>query len=125
MMLAIFLTISSFTTCVSLLLPFDRLLTATQETDPTNGFVDYVSKADALSSGIARTVGSQVYLGVDNSTILSSTTGAGRNSNWLTSNKPFLHGLLIGDFAHMPGSICGLWPALYVTFCHACMIVNR
>lgn len=57
----------------------------------------------------------QVYFGVDNTTILPSAVGNGdngRKSTWLTSKKPFLHGLLIGDFAHMPGSECGLWPAL-------------
>lgn len=80
--------------------------------DPTGGFVNYVSVEDAQNLGLARTIGNQVYLGVDNSTVLSST-GTGRKSIWLTSKTPFLHGLLIGDFAHMPGSICGTWPAFW------------
>ena len=63
--------------------------------------------------GMTYTIGSQVYLGVDNSTVISGT-GTGRKSIWLESNTPFLHGVLVGDFAHVPGSICGLWPGLYV-----------
>ncbi|KAH8594871.1 glycoside hydrolase family 16 protein [Bisporella sp. PMI_857] len=82
------------------------------EADPTNGFVDYISASDAQSSGLAKIVDNKVYLGVDNMTVLS-TGGSGRKSIWITSKKPFLHGLLIGDFAHMPGSICGIWPAFW------------
>lgn len=59
------------------------------------------------------TVGSKVYLGVDNTSVISSTD-TGRKSIWLESKESFLHGVLIGDFAHVPGSICGLWPGLYV-----------
>lgn len=84
-----------------------------QGPDPTDGFVDYVAVSEAQSLGLAKTIGNQVFLGVDNSSVLSAT-GEGRKSIWLTSKTPFLHGLLIGDFAHMPGSICGLWPALWV-----------
>lgn len=78
--------------------------------------MDYISQADAESLGMTSIINDQVYLGVENSTTLpcsdpSSCTG--RKSIWLTSNEEFLHGLLIGDFAHMPGSICSLWPALY------------
>jgi hypothetical protein len=63
-------------------------------------------------------INNQVFLGVDNTTVLPcSTSGCtGRKSIWLESQDSFLHGLLIGDFAHMPGSDCGLWPALYVNF---------
>ena len=92
---------------------FCKFLTWPQLPDPTNGFVDYISQQDAASLGMTYTVGSQVYLGVDNSTVLPDTT-TGRKSIWLESNDSFLHGLLIGDFAHVPGSICGLWPGLYV-----------
>ncbi len=83
--------------------------------DPTNGFVQYVSQAEAVSMGMTYTLGTQVYLGVDNSTIVEATAaGNGRKSIWLESKESFLHGLLIGDFAHVPGSICGLWPAFSV-----------
>jgi hypothetical protein len=52
-------------------------------------------------------------MGVDNTTVLPSGS-QGRKSIWITSKKAFLKGLLIADFAHMPGSNCGTWPALYV-----------
>lgn len=90
-----------------------NFLTRLQLADPTNGFVEYVSQSDAASMGMTYTVGSQVYLGVDNTTVLSDTD-TGRKSIWLESKESFLHGILIGDFAHVPGSICGLWPGLYV-----------
>jgi hypothetical protein len=64
--------------------------------------------------GMTYTVGNQVYLGVDYSTVLPDTD-TGRKSIWLESKDSFWHGLLIGDFAHVPGSICGLWPGLYVS----------
>lgn len=30
------------------------------------------------------------------------------------SNKGYNKGLIIGDFAHMPGSDCGIWPAFWL-----------
>jgi hypothetical protein len=75
--------------------------------------VEYVSLADAQSLGLTKIIGDQVYMGVDNTTVITDTT-TGRKSIWIESNTAFLQGLLIGDFAHMPGSDCGTWPALYV-----------
>jgi len=31
----------------------------------------------------------------------------------LSSNKAYTHGLFIADIAHMPGGICGVWPAFW------------
>jgi hypothetical protein len=53
-------------------------------------------------------------MGVDNNTVIPASSTAGRKSIWI-QGKPendFLHGLLIGDFAHIPGSDCGSWPGL-------------
>jgi hypothetical protein len=50
-------------------------------------------------------------MGVDHTNVAS---GAGRASVRLTSKKSYNHGLVILDLAHMPGGICGTWPALYV-----------
>ena len=50
-------------------------------------------------------------MGVDHTNI---ATGSGRASVRLTSQKSYNHGLVILDLAHMPGGICGTWPALYV-----------
>jgi hypothetical protein len=51
-------------------------------------------------------------MGVDNTTVLSDTKTGKRKSIWVESVDEFTHGVLIGDFAHMPGSDCGSWPAL-------------
>ncbi|KAG0647591.1 Mixed-linked glucanase xgeA [Hyphodiscus hymeniophilus] len=78
--------------------------------DPTSGFVEYISQSEAASMDMTYTVGDQVYLGVDNKTVIDPS-GTGRKSIWLESKASFYHGVLIGDFAHVSGSICGLWPA--------------
>lgn len=75
--------------------------------DPTGGFVDYQSdQGAAQSAGLINTNNNQVYMGVD-STNTVSTSSAGRPSIRVTSNKSYTHGLFIADIAHMPGSICG------------------
>lgn len=53
----------------------------------------------------------QVYMGVDTKSTLNPN-GPGRNSVRLQSKKAYQHGLVIADFAHVPGSNCGSWPAL-------------
>jgi hypothetical protein len=87
-------------------------LTILQGTDPTHGSVDYISLADAQSSGLTKIIGNQVFMGVDNTTVIPTSSSDGRKSNWITSKTAFTHGLLIGDFAHIPGSDCGSWPGL-------------
>jgi hypothetical protein len=79
--------------------------------DPMDGFVDYISLADATALGMTKILGKKVYMGVDNSSIIS-TSSIGRKSLWLESNDAFVHSLLIGDFTHMPGGVCGTWPGL-------------
>jgi hypothetical protein len=79
--------------------------------DPTNGYVDYLSQSAAQSSGLTNTNNDQVYMGADYTTVNPS---AGRASTRVTGNKAYTHGLFIADIAHMPGSICGLWPAYWL-----------
>jgi hypothetical protein len=55
-------------------------------TDPTNGFVDYVSQSTADSSDLVYYQSNQVYLGVDYTT--SNPTG-GRASVRLSSNQAY------------------------------------
>ena len=74
--------------------------------DPTNGFVSYAGKDDNLISG---GTGGYASFGVDNST----NTPGGRPSVRLTSNKSYQSGLFVLDVAHMPGGICGTWPAFW------------
>ncbi|KAI9640101.1 hypothetical protein NHQ30_011503 [Ciborinia camelliae] len=81
--------------------------------DPTKGNVNYVSLADAQKLGLTKIIGNQVYFGVDSTTVLSDTVNGKRNSIWLESVHEFTHGVLIGDFAHMPGSDCGTWPGFW------------
>ena len=84
--------------------------------DPTHGSVNYLSKTNALSSGIAKISNNQVYLGVDYTNIAppikSSPKTHGRNSVRLESKSTWGSGRLIADIQHMPGSICGVWPSL-------------
>ena len=55
-------------------------------TDPTNGFVDYVSQSAADSSDLVYYQNNQVYLGVDYTT---SNPTRGRASVRLSSNQAF------------------------------------
>ncbi|CEJ62267.1 hypothetical protein PMG11_10770 [Penicillium brasilianum] len=81
--------------------------------DPTNGFVTYLDKTSAESAGLVKVNdGGSVYIGVDHNTTLS-TTGKGRDSVRIGSKKYYDHSLVIADIAHMPGSICGSWPAFW------------
>jgi hypothetical protein len=77
--------------------------------DPTSGFVSYVDRTTAQNAGLIST-GSSVYMGVDHTNIASSP---GRQSVRISSTNSYTHGLVILDLAHMPGGICGTWPALY------------
>jgi hypothetical protein len=49
-------------------------------------------------------------MGVDHSNVAS---GSGRQSVRLTSKKSYTHGLIVLDLSHMPGGICGTWPAFW------------
>ncbi len=78
------------------------------------GLTLYTSRAEAMSSGLAKiTADNKVYLGVDTTNKLTSTTpGAsnGRKSIRLSSNQTIDNGLLIADIEHMPATGCGAWP---------------
>ena len=79
-----------------------------QGSDPTNGYVNYVDQNTALADGLINTSNNQIYIGVDSTNV---ATAPGRTSVRITSNKSYNHGLFILDLAHMPGGICGTWPA--------------
>ena len=82
-----------------------------QDADPTDGFVEYVDEATAEAAGLISTANDQVYIGVDYTDVASSS---GRESVRITSTASYNLGLFILDLEHMPASICGTWPALYV-----------
>lgn len=79
--------------------------------DPTEGYVSYQSESAAAAAGLINTNNDQVYMGVDYTTV---NPPAGRASVRVSSNKGYTHGLFIADIAHMPGSICGVWPAYWL-----------
>ncbi|KAF2168670.1 glycoside hydrolase family 16 protein [Zasmidium cellare ATCC 36951] len=81
--------------------------------DPTHGYVNYVNQQQAQSQGLYKVIGNQVYVGVDNTSVLNPS-GTGRNSVRLMSNTAYNQGLVIGDFAHIPGTECGSWPAFWM-----------
>ncbi|KAF7870031.1 hypothetical protein EAF04_004815 [Stromatinia cepivora] len=83
--------------------------------DPTHGYVSYQSQSAASAQGLINTNNGQIYLGVDSKTI---NPAAGRASVRLSSNKSYNHGLFIADIAHMPGSLCGVWPAFWLVGPH-------
>lgn len=69
-----------------------------------------MDQATAQSAGlISADANNSVYIGVDHTNVAS---GSGRQSVRLTSINTYTHGLIILDLAHMPGSVCGSWPAL-------------
>lgn len=81
--------------------------------DPTKGFVTYLDQAAAEGAGLARlTDGGNVYMGVDDQTVLSPS-GPGRKSVRIESKKAYEKGLFILDLKHMPGNACGSWPAFW------------
>ena len=83
------------------------------ESDPTAGFVQYVGYAAAMENkmiGAVGNYGNATYMGVD----YNSTTDTGRQSVRITSKKAYNKGLFLADIAHMPGGICGVWPAFWL-----------
>lgn len=58
-------------------------------------------------------VGTDNYIGVDYTTALTVAGGVGRGSVRIESKKTYNKGLFIVDIKHMPGGICGTWPAFW------------
>ncbi|KAG9663609.1 glycoside hydrolase family 16 protein, partial [Aureobasidium melanogenum] len=83
------------------------------DSDPTHGFVQYVDQATAISSGIlGYGTGNTAKWGVDDTTVLYANS-TGRQSVRLEGKVNYNHGLFLADIKHMPGSICGVWPAFW------------
>lgn len=79
------------------------------QADPTKGSQTYTSAQTANDKGLAGFAQNGIYLGVD-----AKTTGQGRQSVRVTSNKAYDSGLFVADIAHMPTSSCGVWPAFWM-----------
>ncbi len=78
--------------------------------DPTNGFVSYQAQSDAQSQGLISSSPNNIRMGVNSQDI----TPNGRQSVRITSTKSYQSGLVILDLDHMPGGICGTWPAFWM-----------
>lgn len=94
--------------------------------DPTHGFVDYLSRADALNASLISYGSAQpAKMNVDAATPLTppdnvgqyyNQDGVGRKSVRIKSVKTWTHGLMVLDIDHMPTSAtdgCGTWPAFW------------
>ncbi|KAF2758285.1 hypothetical protein EJ05DRAFT_439142 [Pseudovirgaria hyperparasitica] len=90
--------------------------------DPTDGFVQYQPEPDAISKGLVGYLKddlvpggqaniSSVLVGVD---YTAKVTDKGRPSVRLEGKKGYDTGLLVADILHMPDSIDGSWPALWL-----------
>ncbi|PRP77622.1 putative endo-1,3(4)-beta-glucanase [Planoprotostelium fungivorum] len=78
--------------------------------DPTHGFVQFVDRNTATNSSLVSVNGKgQAYMGVDVTNIANN----GRRAIRLESKNQYREGLYILDLAHMPGSVCGTWPAFW------------
>lgn len=83
------------------------------DVDPTSGYVNYVSREQAVADGLIATQGSEMYIGVDHATPLD-IDGPGRKSVRLESKKSFDSGLIVASFSHLPKAVCGAWPAFWM-----------
>ncbi|KAK7607074.1 mixed-linked glucanase precursor [Phyllosticta paracitricarpa] len=86
--------------------------------DPTHGTVNYLSSHKEavnkrlIGTGTADDGTTTVKIAVDAKTKLQGN--AGRNSIRITSKNKYNKGLFVFDVVHMPPSVCGLWPALWL-----------
>ena len=79
-------------------------------TDPTNGFVLYQTEESANNMDLISSSAQDVRLGVDH----TGNAPSGRPSVRITSKASYEAGLFIIDLEHMPGGICGTWPAFWL-----------
>ncbi|KAF1925919.1 glycoside hydrolase family 16 protein [Didymella exigua CBS 183.55] len=92
---------------------FDNFNFVTEE--KTNGFVKYVDRTTAQNKGYIGYDGGDAVFGVDYKSKLNSAAGGdfGRESVRLEGKKEYNKGLFVLDLKHMPGGICGTWPAFW------------
>jgi hypothetical protein len=80
------------------------------QNDPTHGYVNYVSEADAKTDGLISAAPGKVIIAADSKNVAS---GRGRNSVRIQSNLAFNGGLFLLDLVNMPYG-CGTWPAWWL-----------
>ncbi|KAM3469054.1 hypothetical protein MY5147_007353 [Beauveria neobassiana] len=84
--------------------------------DPANGFVHYVSEADAKQHNLTYATANTAVIKVDTTVGPGSTPDAstGRFSVRIESKKTYNKGLFLFDVKHSPYA-CAAWPALWLT----------
>ncbi|EME79233.1 glycoside hydrolase family 16 protein, partial [Pseudocercospora fijiensis CIRAD86] len=77
--------------------------------DPTHGFVSYKNYDACIEQDLIRNSSSNIVMKVDDTNV----TPNGRPSVRISSKNSYNTALIVLDLDHMPGSICGLWPAFW------------
>ncbi|KAF2211795.1 glycoside hydrolase family 16 protein [Cercospora zeae-maydis SCOH1-5] len=80
-------------------------------TDPTHGTVSYRNYSDCVDLGLIQNTTDNIIMRADSTLVLKGDDG--RPSVRIESKKKFYRGLIVVDVDHMPGSICGVWPAFW------------
>jgi beta-glucanase (GH16 family) len=83
--------------------------------DPTDGLVQYQSLESANATGLAGFIDGDnstyaIFMGVDAKEVAPD----GRASVRVSSTQTFQHALVVADIVHMPGGVCGTWPAFWM-----------
>ncbi|KAF7195190.1 Endo-1,3(4)-beta-glucanase [Pseudocercospora fuligena] len=77
--------------------------------DPTHGFVTYKNYDACIEEDLLRNTSTNIVMKVDDTNV----TPNGRPSVRISSKNSYNTALIVLDLDHMPGSICGLWPAFW------------
>ncbi|SMQ50828.1 unnamed protein product [Zymoseptoria tritici ST99CH_1A5] len=81
--------------------------------DPTHGFVDYKNYEDCRDARLISNTSDNVIMRVDSTNKITGKDVRGRPSVRIESYKRYNHALIVLDLDHMPGGICGTWPAFW------------
>ncbi|KAK7024843.1 glycoside hydrolase family 16 protein [Favolaschia claudopus] len=74
--------------------------------DPTEGRVNYVDKATAMSQNLTFASGNKFVLRADSTTVIDDSSPTGRNSVRIRTNNAYTTHVAVFDIAHMPQG-CG------------------
>ncbi|KAM3419486.1 hypothetical protein BST61_g5411 [Cercospora zeina] len=92
---------------------FDAFDFWTQD-DPTFGFVEYVDRGAAEVLQMLHVTDGVAFFGADAVQTYDPSANKGRKSLRLSTKQTFNHGLFVIDLSHMPSSVCGIWPAIWM-----------
>jgi len=83
--------------------------------DPTAGYVDYQTRAQAESKALIgfNADKNRAYVGADSTHSFTGQNVRGRPSVRLESRKQYTKGMFVADLFHMPEQACGIWPAFW------------